>query len=135
MVVISGRYRYMPKVYIDYLSEKMPDVHFCTKIPNDADGRPVVTVSTQPAGSHTNRFMAWRWLVFGCHARTELAAGELCEQVRAQVWQSRYDNICHQVLTIGEPARFDLLDEPTPRFQTILGVLLREIYLERKPHW
>lgn len=137
-----GRYPYVVKRYVDYLTGRMPDVLVCTKIPTNPDRELIVTINSMPAWSHPSRVLAWRQLVFGAHAvnpstppiSLELQAGELCEQVRAEVkWSSSLtsrgvNHVCREAAIVGEPARFDLLDEPTPRFQTTINVLLRESY-------
>jgi hypothetical protein len=129
-----GRYPYVVKRYVDYLSGRMPDVLVCTKIPTNPDRELIVTINSMPAWSHASRVLAWRQLVFGAHAPTEFKAGELCERVRGEVkWSSSLvsrgvNHICREAAIVGEPARFDLLDEPTPRFQTTINVLLREGY-------
>lgn len=130
MVVIAGRFRYATKLYVDYLSVRMPGVLVATKIPTDAirDGRPLVVIDSVSAGGYPNLVLATRRLVFSCYDEDELSAGELCEWVRAEVRASRYAYICRRAEVVGEPARFDRPDEPVPRFQTTIDVLLRESY-------
>lgn len=133
MTVIAGRYAYAPKLYIDYLSARMPGVFIATRIPTDAvrGGRPLVVIDTIPAGGMPGNaalVLARRWLVFSCFDTDETGAAELCEWIRAEVLLSRYAHLCRAATVNGEPARFDRPDEPIPRFQTTIEVVLRENY-------
>jgi hypothetical protein len=134
-----GRYHYAPKRFVDYLTARMPDALVCTKIPTNPQRELIVTINSMAAWSSPNPQLSWRQLVFGCHAPTEMRAGELCERVRAEVmysssWRSMGRNyVCRKAAIVGEPARFDLLDEPTPRFQVTINVLFREAYRPALP--
>lgn len=132
-MVTRGRFRYAPKLFVDYLKTEMPDVWPCTKIPKDrqappVNGRPIVHISTVPGPAHSSRQLSWRRLIFDCTADDEISCGDVCEDVRSAVVASRYDHICRDTTIVGEPARVDLGDEPVPRFQVTIDVLLRETY-------
>lgn len=131
-----GQYPYAPKLIADYLTALLPGVRVCTRIPSERTGM-VVQIGMVQAAVHAGGggadVLAWRRLIFTCLADNELAGGQLCERVRSLVMAARYPTrsrpaVIRNAQMIGEPARVDLRDEPTPRHQTTIDVLLRETY-------
>lgn len=132
-----GVYRYAPKLFVDWLTEMMPEAYFCTKIPADrhappADGRPIVQIGTVPASAYSNKFLARRWLTFVVVADTEMQAGDTIELVRHFVIRrARWARICRSATMVGEPGRFDLDDETVPQMRMTIEALFRESYPPR----
>jgi len=63
----------------------------------------------------------------------EIVAAGVCDQVRSNVMIAAHGHapkpfrgVIRDVQILGEPGRVDLADEPRPRFQTTIDVLLRE---------
>ena len=140
--MIRGRYRYAARLMVDYFKTELPHVWPCTKIPKDrqappCSGRPVVLISSvqaggPPVGPHgSNLVLAWRRLIFQVIGDDEEQAADVCEEVRSAVVRARYAHVIRGTSILGEPGRLDVPDEPVPRFQTTIDVLLREHYPRR----
>lgn len=133
---ISGEFPFAVKVFIDYLShcfeqdDIIPGVEVRTKVTIDdyIAGRKVITIRPLPAGAYPVKQLSTRRLEFGCIAPTELEAGQLCERLRSYLAPAPTAHVCRRVQIVGEPARVDRNDEPTPRYQLTIDALMRERY-------
>ena len=119
--------QYAPKVFHDYLAGVLgAGVRVATQIPKTVPAK-LVTIAAAPTGGHDKpEIFVWHRLVFRVRVgRDEVAAGELCHDVRNAVARSPRAGIgVHKVRVIGEPGLLYDPDDSTPIVQTTIDVLM-----------
>jgi len=118
---------YAPKVVREYLASVLPaDVRVATKVPANRPAK-LVTITTVPTGDSNNLVLSPRRLIIQVWHADEETAGELAETVCAHMRNARFipGNGIRNVTIVGTPGRFDAPNDPTPRFQMTVDVLLR----------
>lgn len=119
---------YAPKVIRDYLATKT-GIRVSGDVPANRPAQ-LITVTSVQIGAELEgvkqRILSKRRLIIQCWDTSEVAAGELAEQVRDLLLQAPYEHIgVRRVEIVGEPAKRNEPETGSPRFQLTIDALIR----------